>query len=201
MTLNPPPVETPFDKNGGAISVPWLQWVQALYTAVKNLFGSLGGSVLNIPYGSFFSVSNQTASAATKTLVSISGTIAANGVTLSTGSKITFTKAGFYSVGLTLQSANSGTTPDNVTSWLAKNGADVTNSAFISTTAAKHGSVSGFTLVTWLFVVQVAAGDYLQAYWITDSGDSSLAYTAASVSPAHPAAPSVAVTVTFVSAP
>lgn len=198
MKLDPPPLQMAVDEGQRVLAMPWMRWFQRLYNALQTLLGTQGGAGVNSPYGAFCSTVNQTAAANTVTLVTLNTTLLTNGVTLATN-KLTFGTAGTYRIDFAIQTSNATASDDNVITWVRKNGTDIANSAFITSTPAKHGSTSGFTLGTWAWTIVVAAGDYIELYWATDGGTSSITNTAASGSPAHPAAPAVNVDISFVS--
>jgi hypothetical protein len=77
-----------------------------------------------------------------------------------------------------------------------KNGANIANSASVSGTPAKHGSINGHNVLTVNFVFSLAANDYIQFCWTTKDGTSSIiTYPASVVAPIHPASPAVILTV------
>jgi hypothetical protein len=175
------------------------------FTQVDNflsqLSGNYGGTALGFPSGDFFDTTNQTAAAATTTLITINTADLTNFVSLVSGSQIKVSKAGYYNVQFSIQAVNTGAAVDNMTVWFRKNGTDISQSAGVVGIPAKHGAINGALVFGWDQLFQLAANDYLQLYWITDAGTSSLATFAASGgAPIHPAAPSIGVTIKYVSA-
>jgi hypothetical protein len=170
-------------------------------TDIGGLLGNSGSRYLQAPYGEWHDTTTQTAAANTVTLITLNAVDFEQTVTLVSSSKITAKYAGIYNVQFSIQLSNSGTADDNVTIWYRQNGTDVPNSAGIATCPGKHGSTPGALVFGWNEYFQMSEGDYLQLYWTTDSGNTTLATYAASVTaPVHPASPSVAVSATFVSA-
>jgi len=159
-----------------------------------------GGRFIGLPYGAWHDTTTQTAAAATATLITLNAVDFEQTVTLVSSSKITATYAGIYNLEFSIQLSNTSTADDNVTIWYRQNGSDVTNSAGIATCPGKHGSIPGALVFGWNEFFQLNAGDYVQLYWTTDSGTTTLATYAAGVTPTHPASPSVAVSAQFVSA-
>jgi hypothetical protein len=159
-----------------------------------------GGRFIGLPYGAWHDTTTQTAAAATATLITLNAVDFEQAVTLVSSSKITATYAGIYNIQFSIQLSNTSATADNVTIWYRQNGSDVANSAGIATCPGKHGSTPGALVFGWNEFFQLNAGDYLQLYWTTDSGTTTLATYAAGVAPTHPASPGVAVSAQFVSA-
>jgi hypothetical protein len=168
------------------------------------LLNGSGTSSLIFPYGAWADSATQTAAANTVTLITYNSTYSQNDITLDTGltnSKFTFLNAGNYNFAFSIQADNSGIAADNLTLWMRQNGVDIPNSAGISAIPAKHGLINGALVFGWNTFITAAAGDYVQMYWTTDSGNSRLVtYPASAVAPIHPASPSAAVNINFVSA-
>lgn len=115
-------------------------------------------------------------------------------------SKIYVDYDGIYNLQFSLQLLNYSNTEDNVTVWLKKNGSDVPLTASVEQVNSKHGSSPGATIMALNIFQQMAAGQYLELYWASDSGNTVLATYPPGTAPVHPASPSAIVTVTFVSA-
>lgn len=115
-------------------------------------------------------------------------------------SKIVFDNPGIYNVQISVQLLNYTTSEDNVTFWFRLNGTDIPNSASLIEVPPKHGSAPGATILTYNIFEQVAASDYLQVKWTSDTGNTIVATFPAGTSPAHPISPAVILTAQFVSA-
>jgi hypothetical protein len=151
-------------------------------------------TITNRAYGQFFSTQDQTAAANTATAVTFNNSGAMNtGITVASGSRITFAAAGDYDVYFSTQLLNAGTANNKVTFWLRLNGTDIPNSAtWIVVPASGAGGTGFFTFNT---VVRVTAGQYVEVYWATESADVSLNYEAAQTTPfVRPAIPSAVLT-------
>jgi hypothetical protein len=148
-------------------------------------------------YGAFHDTSTQTAAAATATAITINSTDLTVGVAIGTPtSRVVITNAGVYNLQFSLQLANTSAQIDDVTVWLRKNGADVSDSAGLVGVPNKHGAIDGHIIVGWNYILSAAASDYFELYWTTDSGASSIdTYPASAVAPIHPASPAVILTV------
>ena len=173
------------------------------YTA-DFFYGS--GIHLTFPYGQFQSNVDQTA-AAIDVAYAITYTQSdfADGVTLSSSSRLTVPSAGVYTVTFSIQLVNTTNTVQDVDIWLRKNGTDVpdTNSRF-SLSARKSLGNPSHLIATTSIMVELASNDYVQVMWhVTDTGVSIEHFPAvtysAGVTPAHPATPSAIVQVEFTS--
>lgn len=129
-------------------------------------------------------------------------TDASNGVAIDTvdTSKVVFAVAGYYNIQFSAQLLNYTTSDDNVTFWWQQNGTDIPYSAGIQAVPAKHGTSAGAAIVSWNIVLPMAAGDYIQLLYASESGNTVVATYPAGVAPTHPVSPSVILTATFVSA-
>lgn len=147
-------------------------------------------------YGSFHDTTTQTAAAATPTAITFNTTDYTVGVALGTPtSHIVISNAGLYNIQFSIQGSNSSATDDNITVWFRVNGVDVPDSTGISAIPSKHGSINGALVFGWNQLLSLNANDYIEMYWTTDTGTSSLNTYAAGTSPVHPVSPSVAITV------
>lgn len=148
-------------------------------------------------YGAFHDTTTQTAAAATNTAITFNSTDYNIGINIgSPTSRIVISNAGNYNVQFSIQGSNTDTASDNITVWFRINGVDVTNSAGISAIPAKHALINGALVFGWNEIFTFNANDYLEMYWTTDAGTSSLATYAAGTTPAHPLSPSVAISIT-----
>ena len=111
------------------------------------------------------------------------------------GNKVTVQNAGVYQIDFIAQFQNSSGSNVQVSFWIRKNGADVPNSA---QEVQFTGGSGGISDASWLYLLNLAAGDYIQFYWYTTVSTVSLAYQAAGTTPVHPASPSIMVNFTQV---
>lgn len=136
-------------------------------------------------YGSFVRTTTQTNADTTNgNAVSFDTTVASNNFSLVGGTQITAAVAGTYSViaAYQVQKTDSGT--DDINVWFKKNGANVANSAF-SLTLVGNGAAQ---LATTPWIITLAAGDYIEAWWwSTDVNAQLLGEPAAAPYPAIPA--------------
>lgn len=173
------------------------------YTA-DFFYGS--GVHLTFPYGQFQSQTDQTAAAIDQAYaVTYDQSDFLDGVTLSSGSRLTVPYEGVYTVTYSLQFKNTTNNVQDIDIWLRKNGTDVpdTNSRF-SISARKSTGNPSHLIVTTPIMVELAANDYIQVMWhVTDVGVNMEHFPAvtysAGVTPAIPATPSAIVQVEFMS--
>lgn len=114
--------------------------------------------------------------------------------------RVNFSVAGLYNLQLSVQLLNFTTSEDNATIWLRKNGADVSASAGVVQVNSKHGSSPGAVIASWNYFIDMAAGDYVQLVWTSDTGNTVVSTLPAGTSPVHPASPALIFTAQFVSA-
>lgn len=173
------------------------------YTA-DYFYGS--GIHITLPYGQFQSQTDQTAAAIDAAYaVTYDASDFLDGVTLSSGSRLTVPDAGVYTVNYSLQFKNTTNDVQDIDIWLRKNGNDIpdTNSRF-SIAARKSTGNPSHLIVTTPLMVELAANDYIQVMWhVTSTGVSLEHFPAvtysAGVTPAIPATPSAIVQVEFMS--
>jgi len=108
------------------------------------------------------------------------------GVTLGTpASRIVFTEGGAYTLSFTAQTHSSSSSTVNFWFWPRLNGVDIVDSAMQNTLHQNNATM----IISRTQIFNVNAGDYLEAYWATDSTSGSLQHHAANAfAPATPAA-------------
>jgi hypothetical protein len=146
-------------------------------------------------WGSFWDTTTQTAATINTayTLTLNSADVENNGVTVVSGSRVTFIHAGVYSLTFSVQLTNT----DNANAahianiWIRKNGVDViaTDSKF--TVPGKFGSLQGAIIGTVNFVLPIAANDYIQIVWATNDTSVAVASFPAGTTPVSPVVPSI----------
>ena len=173
------------------------------YTA-DFFYGS--GIHITLPYGQFQSQSDQTAAAIDAAYaVTYDASDFLDGVTLSSGSRLTVPDAGVYIVNYSIQFKNTTNDIQDIDIWLRKNGTDIpdTNSRFSIPARKGSGNPSHLIAVTPV-MVELAANDYIQIMWhVTNTGVSIEHFPAVTAvpgtTPAIPATPSAIVQVEFMS--
>lgn len=108
--------------------------------------------------------------------------------------KIVFATAGIYNIQISVQLLNFNQAVDNVTIWFAKNGSNITASASIIEIPSIHGQMPGAIILSYNIFESLLAGQYIQAKFTSDSGNTVAATYPAGTSPVHPVSPSVILT-------
>ena len=145
--------------------------------------------------GSFYDTTTQTiASTTTAYVMALNTTDSTNGVTVVSGSRITFSNAGQYNLQFSAQLENTSTQEQDVTIWLRKNGTDVPDTAGFVAVVSSHGGVPGHIIASWNYLLTVSDNDYFEFVWSATSTQVSMPYYGPMVSPTRPATPSLIVT-------
>jgi hypothetical protein len=146
-------------------------------------------------WGSFWDTTTQTAAAINTayTLTLNSADVENNGVTVVSGSQVTFIHAGVYSLTFSAQLTNTdnSNTAHIANIWIRKNGADVTATDSKFTVPGKFGSVQGAIIGTVNFVLPLAASDYIELIWSADDTSLAVASFPAGTTPVSPVVPSI----------
>jgi hypothetical protein len=155
-------------------------------------------------WGSFWDTTTQTAAAVNTAYPITINTAdpANNGVTVVSGSRITFQYAGVYSVTFSAQFTNSDTQIHDANIWLRKNNAgssgDVPDTDSKFSIPNSHGGTSGNLVGTVNYVLSLNAGDYLELIWATNNTAVTLTSIPAGTTPVSPRIPSIILTATQV---
>jgi len=111
-------------------------------------------------------------------------------------SKIVATNPGIYNLQFNAQFQNVNAADKIASVWLKKVGTDVVGSnRFVTVPLGTQNTVAG-----WSYMVSLAAAEYVELWWSTNSTDISLVFAAAGTSPTRPTTASVIATLSFVSA-
>jgi hypothetical protein len=148
-------------------------------------------------WGGFYDTTTQSISSTTTAyVVTLNGSDPNNdGVSITSGSRITFAHLGVYNVCTSIQFQNTDTQIHDATIWFRKNGVDVANSASYVSIPNSHGGVPG-NLIFYVDLPQkLQTGDYMEIVWRATNTAVTLATLPAGASPTRPAAPSVLITV------
>jgi hypothetical protein len=152
------------------------------------------------PYGAFQDSTDQTAASTTVAYpMTFDTTDFSNGVYLSNSSRMNVRNAGIYNVQFSVQLENQDNEQHTVDIWFRKNGTNITasNSKF-TVPARKSASIFGHVIAAINYFVELAANDYIEIVWRTESTNVSLEQTPAESSPTRPATPSVIATMQYV---
>lgn len=183
--------------NNGVFNVDGIVQAQLANVKVTNLtFSDNTVQTTAAPkyYGSFYDMTTQTATNSSVAYsMQLSNTAPeTNGISITSGSRITFANAGTYNIQFSAQLDKTDSTDDIVNIWLAKNGTPITNSNTQITVLGNNGKY----LAAWNFIVSVTAGQYVELMWQSPDTNMRLVTTAAQTSPTRPATPSLIVTAT-----
>jgi hypothetical protein len=179
--------------------------LRLFFTKVVNVLGSLigpsGGKYLNFPYGAFHNETDQAALSTTDAYpVFFPNTDYANGVSITSDSRITVAVDGIWNLQFSLQIKNVSNDGQDFDIWFRKNGVNIPNSNSRFHVAARKSTGDASHIVAALnFIESLSAGDYIEIVGRVTSLDVTLEAFPASTSPTRPAIPSAIATMTFVS--
>lgn len=182
------------------------QYFNTLDNFVGQLQISAGGTGAGVylPYGSFADTTDQTATANTATVMTFNTTDFASGVSVVTSggkaSRFTVANAGIYNFQWSGQFQNTDSQLHDASIWVRKNGTDVVGSTGYISVPNSHGGIDGHGIYGWNFLFSLAANDYIELWWSTDSTQVSIQAYPAGTSPTRPSTSSLVATMTFVSA-
>lgn len=158
-------------------------------TGPQGSTGATGAGGAQGYWGNFWSSQSQTAAAPnTGYAITLNNTDPdSSGVSIVSGSRVTFANAGVYSITFSVQWVNQGTQIHDANIWLAKNGTAVPDTDSRWSVVQTHGGIHGHAIGTVNYVLKLTAGEYIELYWQTDDVDISLeAIAAAAPAPAIP---------------
>ena len=186
-----PPATTPLT---GTELVPLIQDGSNVQSTLAALGQYATNTLAN--YGAFQDLDGpQTAAANTVTQLRINTTDFTQGVTKA-GNRVSLTNAGVYSIIISLQLNNTAANYDDFTIWPVINGTAPAGSASVIAVPVKKGSVDGHTILCVQYTFQFAAAGYFEFYWYNLNGDASVVtFPASVVTPIHPAAAGVILSV------
>jgi len=160
------------------------------WTSATALAGAIGY------YGAYHDTSTVTATSTTVAYVMNIGSIdLQNGFSVVGGTKVTAANAGIYNFQFSAQLSNPNSAIADVSVWIRINGVNVTDGAGTNGVPGKHGSNNGLQIISWNYVLSLAAADYIELVWHSDITGVQLITFPATVSPATPQSPSLIVTI------
>jgi hypothetical protein len=115
-----------------------------------------------------------------------------NGVSIASGSRITFAHEGVYNIQFSAQFEKTDSGTDIVDIWFKKNGTNVSNS---NTKLTLTGNDSKY-VPSWNFIVDADINDYYELYWSSADINMRILAQATQNNPSRPEIPSVILTVT-----
>lgn len=129
-----------------------------------------------------------------------------DGISIVSGSRITFAHEGIYLITPSIQLQSTATGTEIVNVWFRKNGTDIADSnTKYSIPTRKSAGVPAALVASSPYIISVAANDYVQIMWnpsdlaVTIQHSAAKSYSAG-VTPAVPATPSAFCNIGFVSA-
>lgn len=149
-------------------------------------------------YGSFSDSTIQSASINTATSIRLNTIdVPGRGVSVTSGSRITFDHNGVYNVQFSAQLDRTGGTGTVVTSiWLAYTGSNVADSG--GDVVMTGNTNTAAVIASWNYLIPVKAHDWVEFKWSTPDNDIVLFATGSRTNPVRPKVPSMIVTVTQV---
>lgn len=131
---------------------------------------------MDFDYAGYSSSVDQTLAAANTTYaVTFNNTEVENGISLVSGSQITVTQSGLYSVAVSLQPTSSNSSSSTVYACIAVNGMAVANSGLKFTIKANGDT----KVLSTSYQIPLVAGDYVEIWWGADTTNMRLDASAA----------------------
>lgn len=140
-------------------------------------------------YGSFYDTLTQPLTANTNHVVLLRSTYESYGVSVVSGSRVTFADAGIYDIQFSLQVASSTNQTRNLHIWGRRNGVDLGYSSGRMSITEQNSVI----VPTWNYHLTVSPGDYFELLCRTDGTTIALAAEAATAN--YPATASAILTV------
>ena len=187
-----PPKGTPMGAND-LLEVSEAGFIPGAFTSKKMRRDNLIETVIgNIPLGSFYDNTTQTATANTPTAMLISQAVYLNNVALSGTTGMQVNNAGYYNVQFSAQIyRTTGSSSQHVDIWLRVNGTDVAN----SNSRVNINDHSIYHVSAWNWFVLLAASDIVEIMWATTAATIELRSEVATLIIPHPETPSVIATI------
>jgi hypothetical protein len=148
-------------------------------------------------YGAFCSTGSQTNPVANVSRsMALETTEHSEGVTITSGSRITIANAGVYNLQFSAQLEKTSNGTDTAYIWFKKNGSNVARSNTAIDVLKQAGS-GGKQVAAWNYVDSYSAGDYVEIVW--QSNDTTMQLLAATATGNLPAIPSIIATINQIS--
>ena len=124
----------------------------------------------NSNYGAFQTNQTLSGSANISQSFKIDTTDESNGVSITSGSRLTFTHAGTYDIQFSAQVAQ-GSGKALIYIWFKQNGNNIpeSNTAF-------HTDANDYAVASWNFMKSVNAGDYIELWWMSNQSTTTFPY-------------------------
>lgn len=169
-------------------------------TGLTGATGPAGAGGANGYWAGIWDTTDQSTTANTATIITLNSIDAASyGISIVSGSRITFANSGVYTINFSIQFANSTSQVEYATVWLRKNDSgstgDVPDSSTNLAVISKQGSTPGQAVMTVPITLSLSAADYIELVWATTNAGLTIEQFPAHTSPSYPATPSVLVSV------
>ena len=161
---------------------------------------SIASSTKYYPYGAFQDNNDQSITSTTTAYpMTFATTDYAEGVSVTSSSRITVDYSGLYNLQFSSQFSNTDSQIQDINIWFRKNGTNIpaSNSKFSIT--ERHGSTDGGLIAALNFFVPLQKNEYIEIVWQASNISVSMQAIPASTSPAIPSTPSVIATLQHVS--
>ena len=175
------------------LEVSEAQFIPGVFVSKKMRRDKLIETVIgNIPLGSFYDNTTQTATANTPTAMLISQIGFLNNVALSGTTGMQVNDAGYYNVQFSAQVyRTTGSSSQHIDIWLRVNGTDVAN----SNSRLNVNDHAIYHVAAWNWFLLLAASDVVEIMWATTSATIELRSEVANLIIPHPETPSVIATI------
>ena len=161
---------------------------------------SISSSTKYYPYGAFQDDTDQSIlSTTTAYPMTFNTTDYSEGVSITTGSRLTVDYSGLYNLQFSSQFSNADSQIQDVSIWFRKNGVDIPGSNGEFSISNRHGTTDGGLIAAFNLFVPLQKNDYLQIIWRASNTLVVMQHLPAQVSPTRPSTPSVIATLQHVS--
>ena len=161
---------------------------------------SIASSTRYFPYGAFQDNTTQSiVSTTTAYPMTFATTDYAEGVTVTSNSRLTVQYSGLYNLQFSSQFSNTDSQLQDVNIWFRKNGTNIPASNSKFTINERHGSIDGGLIAAINFFVPLQKNEYVEIVWQASNTSVSMQTIPASTSPTIPVTPSVIATMQHVS--
>jgi hypothetical protein len=160
----------------------------------NSLIGANGGRFVEVPYGLFFDLTDQTLTLPnTAKPITYNQTYLSNAVAIQNSSEIIVSIGGVYNFQFSAQLVSSNSSAKQVYVWIKRNNIDIGYSTHQYTISGGNVHLE----INWNFNIDLQAGDFLELEWAANNVNVTLETTAATAP--HPGIPSAVMTVNYIS--
>ena len=161
---------------------------------------AISSSTKYFPYGAFQDNSDQSiVSTTTAYAMTFATTDYAEGISITSGSRLTVDYSGLYNLQFSSQFLNTDSQIHDISIWFRKNGTNIAASNSEFSIQNRHGSTDGGLIAALNFFVPLQKNEYIEIMWRASSTAVSMQAIPAQTSPTRSATPSVIATMQHVS--